>query len=70
LSLTLADGRQTQTITSQTPVHEDGVNLVARHIARQRPSLFKYATQEITMPAIPTSTTASAIRTSLRIAAA
>lgn len=28
-------------------IHEDGINLVARHIMRQRPSLFNYATQYI-----------------------
>ena len=26
-------------------VHEDGINLVARHVRRQRPSLFNYGTQ-------------------------
>src|SRR5690606_34356697 len=26
-------------------VHEDGVNLVVRHVMRQRPSLFNYATR-------------------------
>lgn len=28
-------------------VHEDGINLVARHVMRQRPSLFNYATQYV-----------------------
>lgn len=28
-------------------VHEDGINRVARHIMRQRPSLFNYATQYV-----------------------
>jgi len=28
-------------------VHEDGINLVARHIMRQRPSLFNYATLDV-----------------------
>src|SRR5579871_4114380 len=28
-------------------VHEDGVNLVIRHIMRQRPSLFNYATADV-----------------------
>src|ERR1700680_611381 len=28
-------------------VHENGVNLIVRHIMRQRPSLFNYATQDI-----------------------
>ena len=28
-------------------VHEDGVNRVIRHIVRQRPSLFNYATVEV-----------------------
>lgn len=28
-------------------VHEDGVNLVAHHVMRQRPSLFNYATQYV-----------------------
>ena len=26
-------------------VHEDGINLVVRHLMRQRPSLFNYATK-------------------------
>ena len=28
-------------------VHEDGINLVASHVMRQRPSLFNYATQYV-----------------------
>ena len=28
-------------------VHEDGINLVARHVMRQRPSLFNYASQYV-----------------------
>src|SRR5215469_4297983 len=28
-------------------VHEDGINLVVKHIMRQRPSLFNYATQDV-----------------------
>jgi hypothetical protein len=28
-------------------VHEDGLNLIARHVMRQRPSLFNYATSDI-----------------------
>ena len=28
-------------------VHEDGVNRVIRHIMRQRPSLFNYATADV-----------------------
>ena len=28
-------------------VHEDGVNLVIRHIMRQRPSLFNYGTSDV-----------------------
>ena len=28
-------------------IHEDGVNLVARHVMRQRPSLFNYGTAQI-----------------------
>ncbi|HEY6248778.1 MAG TPA: hypothetical protein VI685_02390 [Candidatus Angelobacter sp.] len=30
-------------------VHEDGINLVARHIMRQRPSLFNYASQYVSL---------------------
>src|SRR5450755_339 len=30
-------------------IHEDGVNLTIRHIMRQRPSLFNYATQDIAL---------------------
>lgn len=30
-------------------VHEDGINLVLRHLMRQRPSLFNYATPEFTL---------------------
>ena len=28
-------------------VHEEGVNLVARHVMRQRPSLFNYGTAQV-----------------------
>ncbi len=28
-------------------VHEDGINLVAQHVMRQRPSWFNYATQYV-----------------------